>query len=231
MHPKLMTSPLAVVPEIVAVVTLDAVWFILSAVVVMSFAKQAQPVGAVMPVAPAIVIITVQTPVVPDAKVPAVEPPTVVEFEQPDAVNFVPDEISAGAFRFPVIVGLALVTKVVPVPVCDAIDVALPDDVMTPVRFAFVVTVDAATAVLQPNPVPLVHFNALPDVLHDGTACAVGATAVNEPSTLFAVIAVVNVPAVVAEVAVEAAIAALQENPVPDVQSSALPDVLHDGTV
>lgn len=36
------------------------------------------------------VIVTVHVPVVPDRKEPAVAPPTVVEFEQPDAVNFVP---------------------------------------------------------------------------------------------------------------------------------------------
>ena len=43
----------------------------------------------------------------------------------------------------PVKVGEADMTKVLPVPVCEAIDVALPTDVMGPVRLAFVVTVPA----------------------------------------------------------------------------------------
>ena len=40
-------------------------------------------------------------------------------------------------------VGEAFMTKVDPVPVWDAMDVALPTDVMGPVRLALVVTVDA----------------------------------------------------------------------------------------
>lgn len=74
----------------------------------------------------------------------------------------------------------------------------MPDDVIGPVKFALVVTVAAAIAELQPNPVPVVYFNALEEVLHEGIANAVGATAVRAPRTEFAVIAVVRVPAVVA---------------------------------
>jgi hypothetical protein len=46
-------------------------------------------------------------------------------------------------------VGLVFITNVVPVPVCDAIEVALPDEVMGPVKLAFVVTV-AALPVIEP---------------------------------------------------------------------------------
>ena len=48
-------------------------------------------------------------------------------------------------------VGLVLITNVVPVPVCDAIDVVLPDDVMGPFRLALVVTVPA----VRPAAVPV----------------------------------------------------------------------------
>jgi hypothetical protein len=44
----------------------------------------------------------------------------------------------------------------------------------------------AAIAVLQPNPVPLVHIKALAVVEQDGTVCPVGATAVNDPKTWLA---------------------------------------------
>src|SRR3989338_189872 len=46
-------------------------------------------------------------------------------------------------------VGLACITKVVPVPVCAAILVALPTEVIGPVRLALVVTV-AALPVIEP---------------------------------------------------------------------------------
>jgi len=47
-------------------------------------------------------------------------------------------------------VGLVDITKVVPVPVCAAIEVAFPDDVIGPVNEAFVVTV-AAFPVIDPD--------------------------------------------------------------------------------
>jgi hypothetical protein len=43
-----------------------------------------------------------------------------------------------------------LTTNVEPVPVCDAIEVAFPIDVMTPVRFAFVVTFPAVKLAAVP---------------------------------------------------------------------------------
>ena len=86
----------------------------------------------------------------------------------------------------PVIVGPADTTKVDPVPVCDAIAVALPVDVIGPVKFAFVVTVEAAMAVLHPNPVPLVHWSALALVEHDGTLCPLGVVAVSAPRSWLA---------------------------------------------
>jgi len=51
--------------------------------------------------------------------------------------------------RVPVMVGLALITNVEPVPVCEAIEVAFPTDVIGPVRLALVTTVVAN------DPVPL----------------------------------------------------------------------------
>lgn len=44
-------------------------------------------------------------------------------------------------------------------------------------------TAAAVIDVLQANPLPLVHCNALAAVLHDGTLWPVGATAVKEPKT------------------------------------------------
>ena len=55
-------------------------------------------------------------------------------------------------------VGEVSTTNFVPVPVCEAIDVALPTDVIGPVRFAFVVTVPA----VSPEAVP-VKFVATPE--------------------------------------------------------------------
>ena len=43
-------------------------------------------------------------------------------------------------------VGLVSTTNVVPVPVFDAIEVAFPTEVIGPVKFAFVVTVEALVA-------------------------------------------------------------------------------------
>ncbi len=50
-----------------------------------------------------------------------------------------------------VIVGEPLTTNVDPVPVCEAIDVALPTDVITPVRLAFVVTLPAVKPAAVPE--------------------------------------------------------------------------------
>ena len=47
-------------------------------------------------------------------------------------------------------VGEVFITKVVPVPVCKAIDVALPTEVIGPVRLALVVTVPAVNPVAVP---------------------------------------------------------------------------------
>ena len=72
------------------------------------------------------------------------------------------------------------------------------------VAFVAVVAVEAVFAVidvLHENPVPDVHRRALDAVLHDGTLCPVGATAVKDPRRWFADSAVVRVPAVVADVA------------------------------
>ena len=74
-------------------VVVDAVMRIVSVVVVVSDAQQDQPFGAVSPVAPSMVTVTVQVPVVPLAKLPAVAPPTVVPAEHPDIVNLVPLEV------------------------------------------------------------------------------------------------------------------------------------------
>src|SRR5665811_367081 len=74
-----------------------------------------------------------------------------------------------GVVIFVVNVGVALIAKVVPVPVCDAIVVAFPTDVIGPVRFAFVTTVVALpTEVTIPVKfalvvtVPAVKFAAMP---------------------------------------------------------------------
>jgi hypothetical protein len=47
-------------------------------------------------------------------------------------------------------IGDVSTTNVVPVPVCEAMLVALPDEVITPVRLAFVVTLLAVKAVAVP---------------------------------------------------------------------------------
>lgn len=65
--------------------------------------------------------------------------------------------------------------------------VAFPVLVIAPVRFAFVETVDAAIDVLHENPVPEVQSNALPEVLHEGTAWPDGVVAVKAPNNVFAV--------------------------------------------
>ena len=51
----------------------------------------------------------------------------------------------------PAMVGAVFITKVVPVPVCEAIEVALPTLVIGPVRLAFVTTVVAN----EPVPLPV----------------------------------------------------------------------------
>lgn len=96
MHEKLITSVAPVVTGIVklaVVVVLDDSPPIKSAGVVLSCAEHVQPLGAVNPVAPFIVTITVQT-FAPSVNVPAVAPPVVAETEQPEVVNFVPLEMT-----------------------------------------------------------------------------------------------------------------------------------------
>jgi hypothetical protein len=44
--------------------------------------------------------------------------------------------------------GLVCITKVLPVPVCEATDVAFPTEVIGPVKFALVVTVAAFPEIL-----------------------------------------------------------------------------------
>ena len=56
--------------------------------------------------------------------------------------------VAAAIFGAPVNVGLALIANVEPVPVCEAMAVALPVEVIGPVRFAFVVTVAALPVTL-----------------------------------------------------------------------------------
>ena len=52
--------------------------------------------------------------------------------------------VAVFSFTFtPASVGSVDMANVVPVPVCEAIDVVLPTDVIGPVKFAFVVTVAA----------------------------------------------------------------------------------------
>lgn len=62
---------------------------------VRSCAWQDQPFGAVAPVAPAIVMTTVQV-LAPRVITPAAAPPVVEDTEHPDVVNFVPPEMTAG---------------------------------------------------------------------------------------------------------------------------------------
>jgi hypothetical protein len=78
-QPHVTTSPLAVVPEIVAVVVLVAVWWSTSAGVVRSFAQQLNPLVAVMPG----VMVTVHVPAVPLANFPPHVPPTLLVREHP----------------------------------------------------------------------------------------------------------------------------------------------------
>lgn len=109
-----MSSPETVVPAIVAVVVELPVCannpVNKAGTVVRSAPSQIQPFGADSPVAPFIVMTTVQVPVVPDVKWPIVAPPSVAEFEHPEAVNFVPPEI------YPAAVTLAPVFPDAPVP-------------------------------------------------------------------------------------------------------------------
>ena len=83
-------SPEFVVPVTVHVVVVLADCEIRLAGVVKSAAWHAQPLAAVIPVAPLIVITTVQVPVVPLTNDPEDGPPTVVPAEHPEIVNFVP---------------------------------------------------------------------------------------------------------------------------------------------
>jgi hypothetical protein len=65
-------------------------------VLVSSFAVQAHPLGAVNPVAPFNVTMTVQV-FAPTVNLPAVAPPVVEDTEHPEVVNFVPVETMAVA--------------------------------------------------------------------------------------------------------------------------------------
>lgn len=111
-------------------------------------------------------------------------------------LNFV-EEIFCG--RLPVvvvthvgyIVAFVLVSSVIAVFVAFVAVVAVVADVAD-------VAVAAAIEVLQLKPVPLVHNKALLEVLHEGTLCPVGATAVKDPKSWLALNAPVSVPAVVA---------------------------------
>jgi len=76
-----------------------------------------------------------------NAATPVPSPLTPVEIGRPVQLVSVPLE---GVPRRGVTsVGLVDITKVVPVPVCEAIEVAFPTDVIGPVRLAFVVAVTA----------------------------------------------------------------------------------------
>lgn len=88
MHEKVITSvaPIETGISRLAVVVLLADWEIFT-FAVWSFASQFQPFGAVE--LDPIVTTTVHV-FAPRVNWPAVEPPTVVPFEHPDAVNFVP---------------------------------------------------------------------------------------------------------------------------------------------
>ena len=90
-------SPEAVLPDMLHVVVELAVCEITFDGVVQSCAVQIHPFGAVTPVAPAMVMVTVHVPVVPERKVPADAPPTGALAEQPASVNVVPFDTSAGA--------------------------------------------------------------------------------------------------------------------------------------
>lgn len=68
-------------------------------------------------------------------------------FDEVVAFIIVPASVKVQA---PVIAGATLIAKVVPVPVCDAIEVALPLEVIGPVRFALVVTVPAVNPAAVP---------------------------------------------------------------------------------
>lgn len=80
--------------------------------------------------------------------VPAVSPEAV-------PVIFVPTN-AEGVPKLGVIsVGLVFITNVEPVPVCDATEVALPTDVIGPVRFALVITVVTKDPVPEPVTPPV----------------------------------------------------------------------------
>jgi len=81
-----------VVPESVPVVVVLAVWRN-KLPVVSSFDQHDQPLGAVAPVAPLIVITAVQAPVVPEVNCPAAPPPTGEVAKHPETVNVVPVDI------------------------------------------------------------------------------------------------------------------------------------------
>lgn len=102
MHLKETRSPLVVVTFRVAVVV-ELADCEPAIPLVRSFTEQAQPVGAVKPVAPFMVMTGEQIPVVVVLNWPDVAPPAVFEIvAQPDAtVNFVPVDMYPEAFHAP----------------------------------------------------------------------------------------------------------------------------------
>ena len=86
-----------------------------------------------------------------------------------------------------------LFRTVAPVTVSDvSVPTEVREDAVTPLASVAPVNPEAGTAaavmlVLQPKPVPLVHWSALAAVEQDGTARPDGLTAVKAPSTVFAV--------------------------------------------
>jgi hypothetical protein len=66
-----------------------------------------------------------------------------------------PDRVASAAATVPVRVGDADITKVLPVPVCEATEVAFPTEVIGPVKFALVTTVAAKDPVPDPVTPPV----------------------------------------------------------------------------
>ena len=102
------------------------------------------PVEVASPVKLALVttVVALPTEVTPPVRLALV---VTVPAVNPDAVPvmFVPTRVD-GVPRFGVTrIGLVFITNVVPVPVCNAMEVALPTEVIGPVRFALVTTVVA----------------------------------------------------------------------------------------
>jgi len=71
----------------------------------------------------------------------------------------------------PVNAGAALIAKVLPVPVCEATEVAFPTDVIGPVKLAFVITVAAKLPVPLPVTPPVRVIVWSPVLVPDTLAC------------------------------------------------------------